>query len=98
MTRELLRLLEWLQRERVRVLAMESTGSYWKPVYNLLEGQGMELMLVNPAHMEAVPGRKTTSRMRNGLLTCCATGCSPRVEFRSVRSESCKRRCATGSA
>lgn len=40
MTRELLRLLEWLQRERVRVLAMESTGSYWKPVYNLLEGRG----------------------------------------------------------
>jgi transposase len=55
---------------------MESTGSYWKPVYNLLEGQGIRLMLVNPAHMKAVPGRKTdvndaqwiANLLRHGLL------------------------------
>ena len=63
MTQELLKLLDWLQEEKVSHLAMESTGSYWKPVYNLLEGQGIELMVVNPAHMKAVPGRKTDVRV-----------------------------------
>lgn len=75
-TRELLRLLDWLQEERVTHLAMESTGVYWKPVFNLLEGHGIELMVVNPAHMKAVPGRKTDVKdaqwiadlLRHGLL------------------------------
>jgi transposase len=76
MTRELLRLLDWLQGEKVTHLAMESTGVYWKPVFNLLEGHGIELMVVNPAHMKAVPGRKTDVKdaqwiadlLRHGLL------------------------------
>lgn len=76
MTRELLGLLDWLQREKVTHLAMESTGVYWKPVFNLLEGQGIELMVVNPGHMKAVPGRKTDVKdaqwiadlLRHGLL------------------------------
>lgn len=76
-TRELLRLLDWLQEEKVTHLAMESTGVYWKPVFNLLEGHGIELMVVNPAHMKAVPGRKTDVKdaqwiadlLRHGLLS-----------------------------
>ena len=76
MTGQVLRLLDWLQRERVSEVAMESTGSYWKPVYNLLEGHGIRLVLVNPAHMKAVPGRKTDVKdaqwiadlLRHGLL------------------------------
>ncbi len=92
MTRELLRLLEWLQQERVRVVAMESTGSYWKPVYNLLEGQGMELMLVNPAHMKAVPGRKTDVKdaqwiadlLRHGLLTASRVPERPQRELQEA--------------
>lgn len=75
-TRQLLLLLDWLQGERMSELAMESTGSYWKPIYNLLEGQGIRLVLVNPAHMKAVPGRKTDVKdaqwiadlLRHGLL------------------------------
>jgi len=75
-TRELLRLLDWLQEEQVTHLAMESTGVYWKPVFNLLEGHGIELMVVNPGHMKAVPGRKTDVKdaqwiadlLRHGLL------------------------------
>jgi transposase len=55
----LLSLLDWLRREQVTALAMESTGSYWKPVWNLLEGQGIELTLANAHHVKAVPGRKT---------------------------------------
>src|SRR4029077_8379356 len=44
-------------------VAMESTGVYWKPVYNILEGQ-FELLVVNAQHLKAVPGRKTDVRDR----------------------------------
>jgi transposase len=39
--------------------AMESTGVYWKPIYNLFEAQGLPIIVVNAQHMKAVPGRKT---------------------------------------
>lgn len=58
MTADLLQLRDWLKAEGVTHVAMESTGVYWKPVWNLLE-EGFALLLVNPAHMKAVPGRKT---------------------------------------
>jgi transposase len=75
-TRELLRLADWLHEERVSHVAMESTGVYWKPVYNLLEDQGIELLVVNAQHMKALPGRKTDVKdaewiadlLRHGLL------------------------------
>ena len=47
-TKEWLWLLDWLQGERITHLAMESTEVYWQPLRNLLEGHGIELMLVNP--------------------------------------------------
>jgi transposase len=59
MTDELVRLREWLLEGGVTHVAMESSGVYWKPVYNLLEDQGMELLVVNARHVKAVPGRKT---------------------------------------
>ena len=59
MTDELVRLREWLLEAGVTHVAMESSGVYWKPVFNLLEGQGMELLVVNARHVKAVPGRKT---------------------------------------
>jgi len=59
MTDELVRLREWLMEAGVTHVAMESSGVYWKPVFNLLEGQGMELLVVNARHVKAVPGRKT---------------------------------------
>lgn len=58
MTADLLALGAWLQDQQVTQVAMESTGVYWKPVWNLLE-EAFALLLVNPAHMKAVPGRKT---------------------------------------
>jgi transposase len=58
MTCELLLLLDWLLAWGVTHVAMESTGEYWKPVYNLLEGQ-VEVLLVNAQHVKHVPGRKT---------------------------------------
>ena len=58
MTDELLGLLDWLTAEGCTHVAIESTGVYWKPVFNILEGQ-MEVILVNARHVKAVPGRKT---------------------------------------
>lgn len=58
MTVELLTLLDWLQAWAVTHVAMESTGDYWKPVFNLLEGN-LTVLLVNAQHVKHVPGRKT---------------------------------------
>jgi transposase len=57
-TNALLALADWLHTAGCTHVAMESTGSYWKPVYNILEG-GCTLLLVNAQHIKKVPGRKT---------------------------------------
>ena len=74
-TRELLGLTDWLRACGVTHVAMESTGVYWKPVWNILEGQ-FEVLLVNAQHIKAVPGRKTDQKdsewiadlLQHGLL------------------------------
>lgn len=58
-TRELLELADWLAQGGCQMVAMESTASYWKPLYNILEFSGLNAMVVNARHMKAVPGRKT---------------------------------------
>lgn len=57
-TPELLELVDWLLAWECSHVAMESTGDYWKPVYNLLEGS-FQMLLVNAQHVKHVPGRKT---------------------------------------
>lgn len=58
-TRELLNLTDWLLESECQMIAMESTASYWKPLYNVFESNGLPAMVVNASHMKAVPGRKT---------------------------------------
>jgi len=58
MTNDLLAMRDWLVCEGVTQVAMEATGSYWKPIFYLLE-QSVECWLLNARHMKAVPGRKT---------------------------------------
>ncbi len=58
-TPELLRLADWLKEEGVRSVAMESTGVYWIPLYELLESRGMEVILANSRMLSRVPERKT---------------------------------------
>ncbi len=58
-TRGLLEMAQWLCEGGCEAVAMESTGSYWKPVYNILEASELYTMVVNAQHMKAVPGRKT---------------------------------------
>lgn len=75
MTADLLALGDWLHSLGVTTVAMESTGEFWKPVYNLLEGQ-FELLVVNARHIKNVPGRKTDVKdaewiadlLRHGLV------------------------------
>jgi hypothetical protein len=77
---------------------MESSGVFWKPVYNLLEGLDLTLLVVNARHIKAVPGARLTSRVRSGLLTCCATGRCGAATFQGDRSENCGSWCAIGEA
>lgn len=58
-TRELLGLREWLLAEGCTHVAMESTGVYWKPIYAVLEGGALEIVVANAQHIKKVPGRKT---------------------------------------
>ena len=58
-TEELLALAAWLQEVGVTAVAMESTGVYWIPLFQLLETRGFEVCLVNARHVKNVPGRKT---------------------------------------
>jgi transposase len=74
-TGELLKLSDWLSDNQVTHVAMESTGVYWKPIWNILEGS-FQLLLVNAQHIKMVPGRKTDVKdcewiaelLRHGLL------------------------------
>ncbi len=60
MTRQLLELSDWLATHGCTHVAMESTGEYWKPIFNILEAN-FEVMLVNAQPIKAVPGRNTNS-------------------------------------
>jgi transposase len=76
MTKDIREMANWLLENGCEMIAMESTGAYWKPIYNVLEMLGLEVMVVNAQHMKAVPGRKTDVKdavwiadlLRHGLL------------------------------
>jgi transposase len=90
-TRELLRLGDWLAGHQVPIVAMESTGVYWKPAWNLLEDR-FDLMLVNAQHMKQVPGRKTDVKdcqwiaqlLQHGLLKRSFIPERPQRELRDL--------------
>src|SRR5205807_1478248 len=90
-TRDLLELTDWLGSCGVTHAAMESTGVYWKPVWNLLEGQ-FEVLLVNAQHIKAVPGRKTDQKdsewiadlLQHGLLRASFVPPTPTRELRDL--------------
>ena len=58
-TSDLQRLVDWLKACRVTSVAMEATGVYWIPIYEMLESRGLEVLLVNARHLKNVPGRKS---------------------------------------
>lgn len=91
MTNDLLALADWLAEHQVTQVAMESTGVYWKPVWNILEGP-FELVLANAQHIKAVPGRKTDVRdcewiadlLRHGLVPRSFVPDRPQRELREL--------------
>ncbi|MEP0984037.1 transposase [Leptolyngbya sp. FACHB-17] len=58
-TPDLLAMVTWLKQCEVQTVAMESTGVYWIPVFQMLEGHGFEVILINTHHVKSVPGRKS---------------------------------------
>src|SRR5580704_6512822 len=90
-TQNLLELADWLRECGVTHVAMESTGVYWKPVWNILEGQ-LEILLVNAQHIKAVPGRKTDQKdsewiadlLQHGLLKGSFVPPTPERELRDL--------------
>lgn len=72
-TSEILQLAQWLEEVGVTDVAMESTGVFWKPVWNILEPL-FHLMLVNPQHMKQVPGRKTDVKDAEWIATLLEHG------------------------
>jgi transposase len=73
-SRELRELAGWLLEVKCEMVAMESTGSYWKPVYNLLEDFGLDAMVVNAQHMKNVPGRKTDVKDAEWMASLLSRG------------------------
>jgi len=76
MTDDLISMVDWLKDKGCTHVAMESTGSFWKPIFNLLELEDIKALVVNAKHMKNVPGRKTDVKdsewiaglLRHGLL------------------------------
>jgi transposase len=90
-TAELLRLRDWLTEHSIKHIAMESTGVYWKPIWNILE-DAFELMLVNAQHIKQVPGRKTdisdcqwiADLLRHGLIRASFVPPAPQRDLREL--------------
>lgn len=91
LTRDLLTLASWLTERGVTHVAMESTGVYWKPVFNILEGS-VHVILVNAEHIKQVPGRKTDVKdcqwiaqlLQHGLLKASFVPPQPIRELRDL--------------
>src|SRR5262245_16138753 len=82
-------LRDWLKAEGCTDVAMESSGVYWKPVYNLLEGH-FEVTIANARHIKAVPGRKTDVKDAEWIADLLRHGLprpsyAPAREFRQLR-------------
>ena len=91
MTADLLSMADWLRAGKVSHVAMESTGVYWKPVFNILEGE-FAVLLVNAKHIKYVPGRKTdvsdarwiAELLQHGLLKASFIPEAPQRDLREL--------------
>ena len=88
MTSELLELSDWLVSQGVTYVAMESTGDYWKPVFNFLEGT-FQVSLVNAQHLKRPQGARRMLRIRSGLRNSCNMGSCAQVPFRPSLNANC---------
>ena len=92
MTADLLQLADWIVSKGVTHVAMESTGVYWRPVYNILEAFRLTLLVMNAQHIKTVPGRKTDVKdaewiadlLRHGLVSGSFIPERPQRELREL--------------
>lgn len=90
MTKEILTMADWFLENNVYDVAMESTGVYWKPIFNILESKGIHVVLANARDIKNLPGRKTDVKdaqwiaelFRNGLISASFI---PPKEIRELR-------------
>jgi len=73
-TGEIREIVKWLKENGCQMVAMESTGSYWKPLYNIFEQESLPAMVVNAYHIKNVPGRKTDWNDAFWIAKCLAQG------------------------
>jgi transposase len=89
---QLVELRDWLIECGVTAVAMEATGVYWKPVWHVLdESEPFELLLVNPAHIKNVPGRKTDVNDATWIAQLLGAACCEGASCHQSRSASCAR-------
>lgn len=92
MTDDILQLVKWLKETNCEIVAMESTGNYWKPVYNILENEDIPTIVVNAQHIKGVPGRKTDVKdaewiadlVRHGLVKASYIPSREQRELREI--------------
>ncbi|GAC1644606.1 MAG: hypothetical protein NVS4B2_34250 [Chloroflexota bacterium] len=84
-TRAIREMADWLIQAGCSHVAMESTGVFWRPLYNLLEETSLEIWVVNARHIKAVPGRKTDVKLRHEVASVAVRPVNQ--EERSVASE-----------
>jgi transposase len=85
-------LANWLLDNKCQMVAMESTGAYWKPIYNILELHNIDIIIVNAHHMKTVPGRKTDVKdaewiadlLQHGLLKASYIPSKEQRELREI--------------
>ena len=93
---EVLALADWLQAFGVRTVAMESTGVYWKPVFNVLEAE-FEVLVANARHIKAGPGRKTDVKDAEWLADLLKHGLLRPSFIPARRNGSCGSWCGTAA-
>jgi transposase len=74
LTHEIREMVAWLKSNGCQMAAMESSGSYWKPLYNIFEQEGLPAMVCNAYHIKNVPGRKTDTTDAQWIAKCLSQG------------------------
>jgi transposase len=74
LTHEIRSIAAWLKDNGCQMAAMESTGSYWKPLYNIFEQENIPVMVCNAYHIKNVPGRKTDVNDAQWIARCLSQG------------------------
>jgi transposase len=74
LTHEIREMVAWLKANGCQMAAMESSGSYWKPIYNIFEQEGLPVMVCNAYHIKNVPGRKTDVNDAQWIAKCLSQG------------------------